>query len=94
MLCTYTVLQCTITYLVDWSRQVTVAADTLDIWQVLVPLHQSLLILMLLPLSWQQCAHLHTGLGLQHMRYSVAIPCHMASSDTIIWQQIEHACCN
>ena len=62
-------------HLVNGGGQVTVAADTLDIRQVLVALHQGLLVLMPLPLSRQQGAHLHTGLCLQ-------CKCHSHGVDT------------
>ncbi len=57
--------QDSMSHLVDGGGQVAMAADALDFWQVLVAVHQGLLVLMLLPFTRQQCTHLDTGLGLQ-----------------------------
>lgn len=59
------VLQDNRTHLVNGGGQVTVAADAFDIRQVLVALNQGLLVLMPLPLTRQQGAHLYTRLCLQ-----------------------------
>lgn len=56
----------TILYLVDRCGQVPMSADALHLWQVLVALNQSLLVLMLLTLSGKESARLSTGMCLQH----------------------------
>lgn len=58
-----------VTCLVERSRQMAVALDALDVWQMLVALHQGIIVCLLVKLAVHQCALLLARLCLQKPDY-------------------------